>query len=266
MAEEMINIRKGYIYRHWVINDKGIEKSYIGQTVKEKPYRRWGRKGNGYAPYNEGKATRFYNAIQKYGWDSFHHDIILIIECANTDELHFWLNEWEQYYIEKYDSFNNGYNSTLGGNKGLSGELNPMYNIGERHPMYGKHHSYETKQRISKSVTGIKQTEETRRKISIAMSGKGNPMYGKKHSQESIQKMKDHRSDQTGGKNPNARKVICTTTGDVFPTAKEGGEWCGLKTVAKAAKNRGKAGKHPISGVGLYWMYYDEWLESQNNN
>ena len=41
---------------------------------------------------------------------------------------------------------------------------------------------------------------------------------------------------------------------------------CGLKTVAKAAKNRGKAGKHPISGVGLYWMYYDEWLELQNNN
>ena len=70
----------------------------------------------------------------------------------------------------------------------------------------------------------------------------------------------------SGGKNPNARKVICTTTGDVFPTAKEGGEWCGLKTVAKAAKNRGKAGKHPISGVGLYWMYYDEWLELQNNN
>lgn len=33
-------MRKGYIYRHWVINDKGEEKSYIGQTVKENPQKK----------------------------------------------------------------------------------------------------------------------------------------------------------------------------------------------------------------------------------
>lgn len=36
---------KGYIYRHWVINDKGEEKSYIGKTT-QKPHRRW-RSGKG---------------------------------------------------------------------------------------------------------------------------------------------------------------------------------------------------------------------------
>lgn len=45
---------KGYIYRHWIINDKGIEKSYIGQVYRSNkdvnPQERWGKNGNGYAP------------------------------------------------------------------------------------------------------------------------------------------------------------------------------------------------------------------------
>ena len=33
----------------------------------------------------------------------------------------FILDEREKYWIEKYDSYNNGYNSTLGGNNGIAG-------------------------------------------------------------------------------------------------------------------------------------------------
>ena len=35
-------MRKGYIYRHWIVNDKGQEKSYIGQTAKNNPRERDG--------------------------------------------------------------------------------------------------------------------------------------------------------------------------------------------------------------------------------
>ena len=57
----------------------------------------------------------------------------------------------EIFYINEYDSFRNGYNSTLGGEVGepnishadFSGEKNPFYGkghmiSGEKNPMYGK--------------------------------------------------------------------------------------------------------------------------------
>lgn len=96
---------KGYIYRHWLEN-----KSYIGQTYVETPQQRWGKDGKGY--YNQ---TKFGRAIKKYGWHNFGHEVLLAFECETKEELVFWLNQWEAYYIEKYDSFNNGYNSTTGG-------------------------------------------------------------------------------------------------------------------------------------------------------
>jgi hypothetical protein len=96
---------KGYIYRHWL-----GDKSYIGQTYVETPQQRWGKDGKGY--YNQ---TKFGRAIKKYGWHNFGHEVLLAFECETKNELVFWLNQWEAYYIEKYDSFNNGYNSTTGG-------------------------------------------------------------------------------------------------------------------------------------------------------
>lgn len=94
---------KGYIYRHWLGN-----KSYVGQTRMETPEQRW-KDGKGY------EDTRFGRAIAKHGWNNFAHEVLLAFECETKEELVFWLNQWEMYYIEKYDSFNNGYNSTTGG-------------------------------------------------------------------------------------------------------------------------------------------------------
>lgn len=60
---------------------------------------------------------------------------------------------------------------------------------GEKHPMYGKKHSEETKQKIRESMKGKQQclgkrhSEETKRKISQSLKGK-------KHSEETKQKMK----------------------------------------------------------------------------
>lgn len=94
---------KGYIYRHWLGN-----KSYVGQTRMETPEQRW-KDGKGY------EDTRFGRAIAKHEWNNFGHEVLLAFECETKEELVFWLNQWEMYYIEKYDSFNNGYNSTTGG-------------------------------------------------------------------------------------------------------------------------------------------------------
>lgn len=53
------------IYRH---TNKVNGKVYIGLT-KQKPERRW-QKGHGYI------GTLFGNAIGKYGWDNFEHEIV----------------------------------------------------------------------------------------------------------------------------------------------------------------------------------------------
>ena len=101
---------KGYIYRHW-----HLEKSYIGQTYMETPEQRW-QNGRGYS------SAKFARAIKKYGWDNFGHETLLVIECETKEELVFWLNQWETYYIEKFDSFNNGYNATTGGDNYICNE------------------------------------------------------------------------------------------------------------------------------------------------
>lgn len=44
-------------------------KIYIGQTCR-KPEYRW-NDGKGYK-----ECTYFYNAIEKYGWDNFDHEIL----------------------------------------------------------------------------------------------------------------------------------------------------------------------------------------------
>ena len=106
---------RGYIYRHWIINDGGIEKSYIGQTRQNNVEVRWGINGNGYKPQNDKEYTKFWNAICKYGWDSFNHDILEVVENETVEELVKELNKLEKEYIKKYDSYYNGYNSTIGG-------------------------------------------------------------------------------------------------------------------------------------------------------
>lgn len=51
--------------------------------------------------------------------------------------------------------------------------------IGSGNPFYGKHHSNETKQKISKTKKGCKQSDEFKKKISNVTSGEKNPMYGR---------------------------------------------------------------------------------------
>ena len=59
---------------------------------------------------NEGSNCYFHNAIRKYGWESFQWEVLY----QSLDKNH-CLNEMESYFIQFYDSKNNGYNMTFGG-------------------------------------------------------------------------------------------------------------------------------------------------------
>ena len=101
---------KGIIYAHHIVNSQGVTKYYVGQTMRDAK-ERWGRNGKGYKD-----CPKFYRAILKYGWDNFQHEILEEMEGENIGQLRIELNKLEQYYIEFYDSVDNGYNLTKGGN------------------------------------------------------------------------------------------------------------------------------------------------------
>lgn len=91
----------GYIYK--IINDIN-NKVYIGQTTYtlEERFKQHLFSARHEAPY------KLYRAMNKYGTE--HFQIQLIEECPNSE-----LNIKEAYWIGKYNSFDNGYNCTLGG-------------------------------------------------------------------------------------------------------------------------------------------------------
>lgn len=89
---------KGIIYR---ITNKVNGKSYIGQTRYTLEFR-WRQH------QHKSDNTYFHNAIRKYGKDNF--TIEILEECNISD-----LDSKEIFYIAKYDTFNNGYNLTIGG-------------------------------------------------------------------------------------------------------------------------------------------------------
>ena len=106
----------GYIYRHYIFIDKR-EISYIGITSQEDTEQRW---LDGWGYINNGQRTLFSEAIVKYGWDNFYHEILIKISCETKEELDEMLSNLEKKYVEEYDSFNNGFNSTTGGIKNYS--------------------------------------------------------------------------------------------------------------------------------------------------
>ena len=92
----------GYIY---IIKNKINEKVYIGQTLRsvEERFKQHMK------PSNHKKHYKLYRAMNKYGNDNFYYEILESNVCEDI------IDEREIYWIEKYDSYKNGYNSTPGG-------------------------------------------------------------------------------------------------------------------------------------------------------
>ena len=217
-------------------------KRYIGISCKKIQYR-W-QNGEGYKnqPY-------FYRAIKKYGWDNFEH---IIIARGLTEDEAKWL---EVELIREWDTTNpnKGYNLTKGGD-GCSGYK----------------HTEESKQKISKansgrtsSMKGKQHTEETKRKMSenhADFSGDNNPNYGKHLSKETKEKI----SKTNGGKNnPNAKKVICITTNEIFETMTEGARKynCSVGHICNCCNGKLKSCGKLEDGTPLIWMYYKNYLK-----
>ena len=66
-----------------------------------------------------------YSAMNKYGVDNF--SVSCVEEVQNENEL----SEREQYWIRFYDSYNHGYNATLGGDGSLLYDYDTIWELWE---------------------------------------------------------------------------------------------------------------------------------------
>ena len=129
-------------------------KVYIGMTKNTET--RWKSKGIHYKP-KTGKNNRpFWNAIVKYGWDNFKHEI-LVDNLSYEDAC-----ECEKYliWLSRARDKRYGYNVSVGGNGGI---------IYKEHP---------------RGMKGKTHTEEYKRVLSLRMSGENNYFYGRKWTNE----------------------------------------------------------------------------------
>lgn len=204
--------QKYIVYCH---TNKINNKKYIGVTGSS-IQKRAGLNGSLYKG-----SSHFYNAILKYGWDNFKHEILydnLTKEQASQKQ---------RQLIEEYQTQNPdfGYNLRQGGYEGYSFSM-----------------SEETKNKISKSLTGIKKSEQWH-----------------KHRQEYYETHK-HPNEGKFGKDSSGitRKVRCIQTGDVFGAVSEAERWCGSCKVGECCRGlRKHAGKHPVKKIQLSWEYAD---------
>lgn len=90
-----------YVYRN-IINNK----CYVGKTIH--PLRRH----KSHIRSNDN--LHFHKAIKKYGIENFKYFIVFGTQ-APYELINEILNEQEKYWINYFDSLNNGYNMTIGG-------------------------------------------------------------------------------------------------------------------------------------------------------
>lgn len=124
----------------------------------------------------------------------------------------------------------------------------------------GRHHTKESKQKISNANKGHRHSEETKQKIRENIpdkSGENNPMYGRNHSEESRDKMRGKRLSLSGANNPHARAVRCVETGEIFDCINDARNKTGIRHISDVCR-----GERKTAG-GYHWMYYDEYLANE---
>ena len=253
--------RKWCVYCH---TNKVNGKKYFGITSQNPPERRW-QNGKGYK-----KNLHFWKAILKYDWvDGFSHEIIMS-EMTEKEACNM-----EIELIRQYNSTNPlyGYNMDLGGTGGKHSEEAKLHMSknhadfsGEKHPLYGKGHTQESREKMSQIVKKRYEDESYRKKMSDChkwdnLSAESREKY--RLAAEKLSKKFSGRNNPCWGVGKSVVQLNddCMIL-DVFITVREAERQTGIdrSSIIKCCKGRQKsAGKHPITGEPLLWKYvYDQ--------
>lgn len=231
-------------------------KKYVGLT-KQECKERWRHDGLGYQ-----QQKKFFNAILKYGWDNFQHDIVA--ENLTAEEA----GELEKQLIDKYNTIANGYNISPGGS---TTNHSPETLEKMRQSMLGKKHSEETKELIRQSkkdewiaviciddniiyesingasrATGVDDSS-----IVKCCQGKMMSAGGKKWRYADPIRAKQYQQIIDNQINKAKKPVYCITTDTYYETVREGAKdtHCDESNLIKVCK-----GKYKTTN-GLKWRY-----------
>lgn len=204
------------------------EKVYIGITSQ--PIKKRWKNGNGYK-----RCPAMNKAITKYGWENFTKEILL----ENTTESEAKSLETLLIKVHMSNDSKYGYNITEGGEGTKGFKLSKEQKEHLRQINLGKHHSEETKRKMSAVHKGNKYN------------------LGRKLSEEHKRQISER---EKGSKNPRAKKVICLETLKVYDTMTQAQKETGASKITDCCKH---SYKHKSSN-GLHWEYYDENLSEQD--
>lgn len=247
----------GVIYK--ITNIKN-NKVYIGQTTQSFD-RRYSYSSNmdiekiykthiGHKNCNSNYNIHLVRSIEKYGFDNFCVDREFDVAYSKEE-----LDKKEEYWINFYKSIDPqyGYNKKTGGANGKPSNetLSKMSKSMMGHPNYLKSQSEESRERISKNLSGIKRSEDTKNKIS---KSKSNVKWSEKQCEA-------HKKSNTLEKMHNAvkRKVICLNNLEIFGSVTLANQISHTTKVGECCKgNRNSAGI--INGEKAKWMYLDDYV------
>lgn len=199
----------------------------------------------------------FWNAIQKYGWKNFEH--FLWVENVSKEEALLF----EKFLIGLFDTTNpiHGYNLSTGGESGASGTKWSAESRMRHSAVLRKKWSTEQHYNL-----GRKAAPETKAKLSAMRKGHNNPNYGKTMSDEQKRKISiahsgkrlsiETRNKLVESHRKNRKSVLCVETGVIYDSltiaSKDTGarrdhisECCRFNTKRKTA-------------AGFHWQYCDK--------
>ena len=215
------------------ITNSGNGKRYIGQSIDIE--KRW-REHRWYLRANKHKNNHLQNAWNKYGETAFVFEVLE--ECEFSV-----INDKEVFWINHFDSTNNGYNLDSGGNN-------------------GKRHSEETKRKMSEAAKGEKNhnygktfDEAYRAKLS---ESNARHFKGKTHSGEARKAMSESKKGKTVSWNKKA--VMCLETKSVFDSAQDANKLFSdnLSTnISDCCRGR------QDTAYGFHWVFLDDELRAE---
>lgn len=151
----------------YMIKQKSTGRIYIGQTGNSFIKRFWNH--NWKLEHNIHDNKFLQNCWNKYGSEDFEFSVVEVIQDKSL------LDYYEKYYILKFDTLNNGFNLTSGGegknNCPMSENAKKIVGTKNRINNTGKKASQETREKMRKSSRHLKMTEKHKSKLKAIHTG-----------------------------------------------------------------------------------------------
>lgn len=264
---------EGVVYRY--VSPEG--KSYVGQTTNESRRKKEFKRMNINYRNKELKSD-----VEKYGAENFKYEVLFCGQYNSKKEAQAELYRMEEFYIQFFDSYNNGYNQTIGGD-GVKGYKPSKEQVEKQrqwlidyykthdNPFKGMHHSDEVRRILSdlaKMRTGEmspmygKHLSDEQKKIlsecAKLRTGEKNPFFNKSHSEKTKRRISEANSRAVCQVDPITDEVIME-----FSSAMEAGKSLGNprlnSEIVKCCKGYiSPSGRRYLTCKGYKWKYKEQ--------